>query len=67
MEDRNSYINKSAKALVKGETSVSYICSRYYRAPELILNATTYSSAIGTTQTFHSSIVYVLISFLFFF
>ena len=26
----------SAKALVKGEPNVSYICSRYYRAPELI-------------------------------
>ena len=26
----------SAKQLVKGEPNVSYICSRYYRAPELI-------------------------------
>ncbi|KAG2279018.1 hypothetical protein Bca52824_061573 [Brassica carinata] len=27
----------SAKVLVKGEPNISYICSRYYRAPELIL------------------------------
>ncbi|KAK4398146.1 Shaggy-related protein kinase zeta [Sesamum angolense] len=26
----------SAKVLVKGEANISYICSRYYRAPELI-------------------------------
>jgi glycogen synthase kinase 3 beta len=26
----------SAKQLVAGEDNVSYICSRYYRAPELI-------------------------------
>jgi serine/threonine protein kinase len=30
----------SAKKLVKGEPNVSYICSRYYRAPELIFGAT---------------------------
>jgi len=36
----------SAKILVKGETNVSYICSRYYRAPELILGATNYTTAI---------------------
>ncbi|RWS07773.1 hypothetical protein B4U79_15346, partial [Dinothrombium tinctorium] len=28
----------SAKHLVKGEPNVSYICSRYYRAPELIFD-----------------------------
>jgi glycogen synthase kinase 3 beta len=36
----------SAKKLVRGEPNVSYICSRYYRAPELIFGATDYSSAI---------------------
>ena len=36
----------SAKKLVKGEPNVSYICSRYYRAPELIFGATEYTSAI---------------------
>ncbi|GJX28374.1 shaggy-related protein kinase epsilon [Tanacetum coccineum] len=36
----------SAKALVKGEPNISYICSRYYRAPELIFGATEYTTAI---------------------
>jgi len=36
----------SAKMLVKGEPNVSYICSRYYRAPELIFGSTTYTTAI---------------------
>eukprot|EP00985_Skeletonema_marinoi_P005036 scaffold2180_cov98-Skeletonema_marinoi.AAC.16 len=36
----------SAKALVRGEPNVSYICSRYYRAPELIFGSTDYSAAI---------------------
>lgn len=36
----------SAKALVPGEPSVAYICSRYYRAPELILGCTDYTHAI---------------------
>lgn len=36
----------SAKMLVKGEPNVSYICSRYYRAPELIFGATDYTPAI---------------------
>ena len=36
----------SAKRLVPGEANVSYICSRYYRAPELIFGATEYNSAI---------------------
>lgn len=36
----------SAKRLVPGEPSVAYICSRYYRAPELVLGATQYTSAI---------------------
>jgi len=36
----------SAKMLVAGEPNVSYICSRYYRAPELIFGATSYTTAI---------------------
>jgi len=36
----------SAKKLVPGETNVSYICSRYYRAPELIFGATEYTTQI---------------------
>lgn len=36
----------SAKRLVKGEVNVSYICSRYYRAPELIFGATEYNNSI---------------------
>lgn len=36
----------SAKQLVRGEPNVSYICSRYYRAPELIFGATDYTANI---------------------
>jgi len=36
----------SAKQLVQGEPNVSYICSRYYRAPELIFGATDYTTQI---------------------
>ncbi|KAH9419651.1 glycogen synthase kinase-3-like isoform X2 [Dermatophagoides pteronyssinus] len=36
----------SAKHLVRGEMNVSYICSRYYRAPELIFGATDYTTKI---------------------
>mmetsp|Transcript_21786 Transcript_21786/g.72167 ORF Transcript_21786/g.72167 Transcript_21786/m.72167 type:complete len:354 (+) Transcript_21786:83-1144(+) len=35
-----------AKMLVRGQPNVSYICSRYYRAPELIFGATDYSCCI---------------------
>jgi len=41
----------SAKRLVKGEPNVSYICSRYYRAPELIFGATDYTSVIDIWST----------------
>lgn len=34
----------SAKKLVKGESNIAYICSRYYRAPELIFGATEYDN-----------------------
>lgn len=40
----------SAKHLVKGEPNVSYICSRYYRAPELIFGAIDYTTKIGKLQ-----------------
>lgn len=36
----------SAKKLMLGEPNISYICSRYYRAPELIFGATEYTTAI---------------------
>jgi glycogen synthase kinase 3 beta len=36
----------SAKCLVKGEPNVAYICSRYYRAPELVFGCEEYSTAI---------------------
>jgi len=36
----------SAKQLIPNEPNVSYICSRYYRAPELIFGATDYTCQI---------------------
>ena len=36
----------SAKQLVAGEHNVSYICSRYYRAPELIFGNASYTTAV---------------------
>lgn len=36
----------SAKILIKDEPNVAYICSRYYRAPELILGATEYTTMV---------------------
>ena len=36
----------SAKALVRGEPNIAYICSRYYRAPELIFGSTDYTTAV---------------------
>ncbi|ERM98330.1 hypothetical protein AMTR_s00170p00028260 [Amborella trichopoda] len=37
---------KPQNLLVKGEGNISYICSRYYRAPELIFGATEYTTSI---------------------
>jgi glycogen synthase kinase 3 beta len=37
---------------VENEPNVSYICSRYYRAPELIFGATNYTTKIGTLQSY---------------
>ena len=34
----------SAKKLVKGESNLSYVCSRYYRAPELELGYQYYTA-----------------------
>ncbi|KAF0981641.1 hypothetical protein FDP41_012298 [Naegleria fowleri] len=36
----------NAKQLKEGEPNVSYICSRYYRAPELIFQSTKYNCAV---------------------
>lgn len=36
---------------MKGEPNISYICSRYYRAPELIFGATEYTTAIDMWST----------------
>ncbi|KAJ9071336.1 glycogen synthase kinase 3 [Entomophthora muscae] len=36
----------SAKVLVPSEANVAYICSRYYRAPELIFGSTSYTTQI---------------------
>jgi len=36
----------SAKRLTGASSSIAYICSRFYRAPELILGGTEYSTAI---------------------
>ncbi|KAG0190984.1 regulator of ime2 [Apophysomyces sp. BC1034] len=41
----------SAKVLVPGEPNVSYICSRYYRAPELIFGSTNYTLSIDVWST----------------
>ncbi|KAF3839289.1 hypothetical protein F7725_018006 [Dissostichus mawsoni] len=38
--------SNSVTLAVRGEPNVSYICSRYYRAPELIFGATDYTSNI---------------------
>ncbi|CAH1442657.1 unnamed protein product [Lactuca virosa] len=36
----------SAKMLVRGEENISYICSRFYRAPQLIFGAIEYTTSI---------------------
>jgi serine/threonine protein kinase len=41
----------SAKKLIKGEPNISYICSRYYRAPELIFGATDYTNQVDVWST----------------
>ena len=49
--DTSSHILKlcdfgSAKQLIQGEPNIAYICSRYYRAPELIFGYTNYNCSI---------------------
>ena len=41
----------SAKKLIKGEPNIAYICSRYYRAPELIFGATDYNPQVDVWST----------------
>jgi len=41
----------SAKQLIEGETNIAYICSRYYRAPELIFGNTNYTTAVDVWST----------------
>ena len=41
----------SAKPLVPGEPNLAYICSRCYRAPELIFGATDYTTQIDMWST----------------
>jgi len=36
----------SAKKIVEGERSISYMCSRYYRPPELILGSENYTCKV---------------------
>jgi len=36
----------SAKKLDPAETNVNYICSRYYRAPELVFGSSNYTNSI---------------------
>lgn len=36
----------SAKVLTEGQKNISYICSRYYRAPELLMGAIFYTCAV---------------------
>lgn len=46
MEGMRGLTGSGRLVQVKGEPNISYICSRYYRAPELIFGATEYTSAI---------------------
>ena len=41
----------SAKKLKQGEPNVAYICSRYYRAPELIFGCVNYTTRIDIWST----------------
>jgi serine/threonine protein kinase len=41
----------SAKKLISEESNVAYICSRYYRAPELIFGATEYNFSVDVWST----------------
>lgn len=41
-----SFFSTEVSFQVKGEANISYICSRFYRAPELIFGATEYTTSI---------------------
>lgn len=41
----------SAKKLMADEINIAYICSRFYRAPELIFGATDYDFQIDVWST----------------
>ncbi len=49
----------AAKCLVKGETNVAYICSRYYRAPELILGGNAYIDYGPSVDVWSAGCVFV--------
>ncbi|CAD5110635.1 DgyrCDS19 [Dimorphilus gyrociliatus] len=55
IDDGNSVLKigdfGSAKALTEGEKNITYICSRYYRAPELILATNNYNTKIDIWST----------------
>jgi len=53
----------SAKILIAGEPNVSYICSRYYRAPELIFGSINYSVLIGK-ENHHLNIFNIKLKFI---
>lgn len=58
--EKYKYFYSSAKHLVKGEPNVAYICSRYYRAPELIFGATDYTTMIGKSiSSLYFKIVFI--------
>ena len=54
----------SAKILVENEPNVSYICSRYYRAPELIFGATNYTTKIGMLNFYFLAFPIIFSSFM---
>jgi glycogen synthase kinase 3 beta len=47
IKPQNLLLDPASGILVENEPNVSYICSRYYRAPELIFGATNYTTKIG--------------------
>ena len=49
--NKNCHDGIFANMQVRGEPNISYICSRYYRAPELIFGATEYTRAIDLWST----------------
>lgn len=55
----------SAKSLISGQRSVSYICSRFYRAPELMLGSTNYTTHIDLWSLgIRKKCVYIYINYI---